>query len=509
MKLKWVTILIVICAFFLLRPYHLQESGLLYGGDDYSYFAHSSAMIYGEFPSYEKESFSLGKKSPLNSIGPALLALPFVFTFSLIDRAVGSDIVVRRTPENIPHSWSAFGFVFASSFYFWVACFLLYRGLRYYFKGRIASLAIILMVLCQGLPLYVFRRPVFSHVYEFFLQSLVVFVLLKIYRKNDLGPLKYWVVTLLGGVAGLIFLVRFNNIFAALLWPLVLMINRSTTKNKARIFKSLALTYGVFAIVVFVFKLLPDFYNNPQGYSWVGAQLSQVYPISFYLKRVFYILSGFDWGLIYTAPFVLVSLVGLFFLRFPLKRRLLLCLLPLAVNLYIIIVWQEQGCWYGYRYFVTSIIPLLVYPLAIILKRVEEKFPRKLEWACVAIALIPILSMLCFEGNASNLTLSLIKLYPEAPIAWGNVTYQLEVWKTLFLHPVEFLVVVFKGGLFYLVYLGAVLFSFVDKLPTIVSQKYPVFQVQVAVRVLILYLLPFLLYWITTKNRLLCEEKIK
>jgi hypothetical protein len=170
----------------------MQETGSTYGGDDDSYFAHASSLAFGNFPSYEKEYFVTSGASPMHSIGSGLMAAPFVFIFSLADRAAGSDIIYERTMENIRESWSLFGFVFASSFYFWLACFLLYKGLRYYFHQSEASLAVILMVLCQGIPLFAFRRPVFSHIYEFFLQSLLVFALLRINKKNYFNSGGYW-----------------------------------------------------------------------------------------------------------------------------------------------------------------------------------------------------------------------------------------------------------------------------------------------------------------------------
>jgi len=79
--LRTITVSIFICAFLLMRPYHLQDRTLCYTGDDYSYFAHASSLVFGQFPSYEKEFFVAGDTSPLHSIGPGLMAAPFVFDF--------------------------------------------------------------------------------------------------------------------------------------------------------------------------------------------------------------------------------------------------------------------------------------------------------------------------------------------------------------------------------------------------------------------------------------------
>ena len=162
-KITWVIILL---AFILVRPHHLQNWGMVPDGDDKSYMAHATSLVFFQFPSYANEAFDVGNGVPLHSIGSSLLASPFVFFTSLIDRIAGNEIVIRRTFSNIEKSWTAFGFVLATIFYLWMTCLLLYEGLRFYFRPRIASLTVILAVLAQGIPLFAFRRPVFSHMYE-------------------------------------------------------------------------------------------------------------------------------------------------------------------------------------------------------------------------------------------------------------------------------------------------------------------------------------------------------
>lgn len=74
-----ISIIIFIFGFLLLRPYQLQESGLMYSGDNEGYFAHSSSIAFFKFPSYEKESWPDGGSYPPLSIGPSVMASPFVF----------------------------------------------------------------------------------------------------------------------------------------------------------------------------------------------------------------------------------------------------------------------------------------------------------------------------------------------------------------------------------------------------------------------------------------------
>lgn len=471
----------------------MQNNGLVYIGDDYSYFAHATSLAFGQFPSYKKEFFTDGDTMPKHSIGPGLMAAPFVYIFSLLDRIGKSSIILQRTRENSLTSWSLFGFVFATNVYFWIACFLLYRGLRNYFSKRHASLSIILMVLFQGLPLYVFRRPVFSHAYEFFLQSLMIYILLRACKSGYFDSRVYWKLIGIGIIMGLTALVRLNNIPVALFWPLIFLgIIRRDAKS-VHIWRMLIIPYAVLLVLLFCFKVFPEIYNHSRGYGTEPqSYLFKLYSASFYLKRFMHMLFGADWGLIFTAPFMLIGLITLFCYRFPLRRLLLICLIPIAVNLYCSITMKTQGGWYGYRYLVTSLIPIAVYPFTLALQNLDVAYSKKTSILLTIIAIFPLLSMLSFEGNNSNLTLTVTDLN-FSKVCWGNNAYQLEVWKTLLFTPLASLIAIFKGGLLYLIYLVSIFFGFKKYLPGVALEKYVIFDLSVLIKTIIIYLLPFTL----------------
>lgn len=464
---------------------------MIFPTDDYGYFAHATAMVFGQFPSYKKEIF-FGQNSPIESIGPALLSMPFVFVFSLIDRLLGAPILLQRTAETIRHSWTLFGFVFASSFYFYLGCLLLYRGLRRDFEERHATLAVILMALCQGLPIFVYRRPVFSPSFEFFIQSVFVYLLLKYVLKKPVALLRPATVALIGVLTAFMFLVRFNNLFAAIMWPFVLLVRNFKDLISKRFYLRLALVFLIAGILVALFKILPEMYAPNPGYFEAAELLQHIQAPSFYFNRLVHILFGIDWGLIYTGPFLLIGLGSLFFLKFPLKRRLLLALAPMALNLYFVILWRTQGGSYGYRYFIVSVIPLLVYPLALLLRNSEKKYGKKYILVFAWIALLPLLSMLCYEGNMSNLRFGSAKQYfgINAP---GNDTYQMEIWETLLFSPQHLGYTVFRGGLFYFIHLLAALTGTADRLPAMIYLLYPAFHGQVLIKALLIYALPVVL----------------
>ncbi|MFH0855119.1 MAG: hypothetical protein V1869_01175 [Candidatus Omnitrophota bacterium] len=511
--MKAITVSIFICAFMLLRPYQLQNSGLMYRGDDFSYMAHATSLAYFNFPFYDKEYFEFGQGTPLHPIGASLLASPFVFAASIIDRACGSDIVAKRTPANIIKSWTAFGFTLASVFYLWLACLLLYKGLVFYFQPQVASLTVILAVLSQGVPLFAFRRPVFSHIYEIFLQSLFLFLLLRLNKAGGyIFPVKEPKVlreaVLVGILAGFITLVRYNNIFMSLAWPAILFSLYYPRISVKKIITLAVISYLSMAIFVFMFQIFPIFLNLPDIHQYKGylsmaetkMTLFTLYGPGFYIKRLGHCLGGLDWGLVFTAPYLLL---GLFYLPWIKKDKirayLLLLLVPSAANLYIILASRQQGGWYGYRYLIFSFIPIIVYPMASLISLLKEKKPY-FYYATIIIAILPVLSMLSFEGNNTNLTLRVID-QGFGVASWGSNTYQMEIYKTIVTKPVDYLAAILKAGPVYLAYLLSALPGLKRYLPEAVYDRYGVFRSATLIKTTLVYLFPFVLLWIYKKRQ--------
>lgn len=478
-------------AFFLLRPYQLQKLGLCYRGDDFSYFAHATAIVFGQYPSYEKEHFDNGKQSPLHSIGPGLMAAPFVWAFSLIDRLTGADIVNQRTADNIRHSWSMFGFVVSSSVYFWLGCWLIYLTAIKFCSARHTIIALVLMVLVQGIPIYVFRRPVFSHAYEFFLQAFMIYLFFK--PKTDKPPsLGYWLTV--GFTLGLMPLVRYNNLVASGFWWLAIGLKHKVFTHLSRN-KKIFGAFFIFALILLVFFVVPSVFNHYDGYQRKFRYFFRPWWLSVYPFRVWHVLFGAGWGLIFTGPFILFGIWQWLARPHPDKKYLWWCMIPMAVNFHLIVVSDGQGGYFGYRYFICSMIPLLVMPFAGWLKDMEEKYTRRIYWLIGLVALFPLFSVLCFEGNNSTLTLDVIRLHRG--YGYSNHTYQWEIWKMLFTQPVEWGIAVFKGGLLYWIYVVAQLTGMQHRLPEIVLQKYPEFRPDILVKVIVIYAIPFLLLYIS------------
>ena len=235
LKIKYLTIIIFVFSFLLFRPYFLQNQGMMYSGDDENYFAHTTSLVFFEFPDYEGEYWSGSTGSyPSHSIGPAIMSLPFTMIFSLVDRATDSGIVHERNRENNETSWTAFGFIISTIVYYYFGCILLFLALCYFFNERVSFLVVVFMAIFQYLPLYAFRRPIFSHIYEFFLQCVLVFILIKNYKEDFLKN-SFKVAVITGLILALSFLVRYENIFIAAVWPLTIAYSVYRLENRKQL----------------------------------------------------------------------------------------------------------------------------------------------------------------------------------------------------------------------------------------------------------------------------------
>ena len=359
--------------------------------------------------------------------------------------------------------------------------------------------------------LYAYRRPVFPHVYEFALIAVLLYLLTSKLANNNNCNYKYMI--FVGVLSGFVYWSRINDGPIALAFILSFALLHSPRRLEALVlyFKSsyfwTKLAIGmlgflcVFGITIWMGKIVEDSKENillvgDQLYSnFAAGRLGELKSISFYLEASLHFLFGLDWGLAYTAPFLLVGLYGL---RYTINNSFFLIpAAALIVNFYIAIVFGSQGGWYGYRYVVFSALPFSTLGFSLLLTRGKYKQRRGVLICLSLVALIPFISMISFEGNATGLTLHIG--YTKWTRDWINNTYQCEIWKLLFHNPVEMLIAIFKGGPLYLLYIGAVVIERTDVLPSKVLEKYPVFSFTVLIKSLFIWFWPILMGWTLNK----------
>lgn len=485
------TIIFVVFCFLLMRPYALLDTTLKATDDDDSYFAHATSIIYGDWPHYKNEYYVSGEKMPKHPVGAGVMAAPAVFIFSMIDRIQDAPIVKHRTMQNNLHSWSLFGFVIATFVYFWLAIWLCYAGLRRFVSRFTATFSCFLMIYTQGLLVVVFQRPVFSHPYEFFCQACLFYLLCTRNEQNRKFQKMPYISIIVGVLIGFLTLVRYNDVFYSLIWPIALLGFKNGRFTPIKNWKAICLSYVVGLILITIFALYPMYVNHyiadtmhTKTYMYYvhshGFHRLETAPTFLALiKLIAHSLFGLDHGLIYTAPYILIGLVCFLALKkYPLKRNFLVLLMAVILEFYVGIRWS-YGSFYTYRYITFSMAVLCLLPFACFVERIMHN--KLIIWALSVYAIVPIMSMLVFQGVTID------------PI------YQIHVWSNLIAHPSQQISLIIEGGPVYLIYLVAYIIHHADKLPHVVLQKYnyPDFSFKTLLRLAILYFLPFILYFIS------------
>jgi hypothetical protein len=476
-----------------LWPSYLDKTGLVYAGvgsDDFCYLSHATALVYGQWPDYSREDICLGEL-PMASIGPGLLAAPFVLAFSVVDRVNGAPVVQRRTTDSVLLSWTAFGFVVSSVTWFSLACLILWRRMKLHTNASTATWAVVLFILCQGVPIYAVRRPVFAHASEMFCLALLLDSVLAMQRLEHFPRA---LVLRLGLASGFLGLCRYNDLPHAVLWPLLAVWPMRNLPGARERLVSLAKALGVALALWAVFKVVPTLAVGQEKYADAAADvlLKPVDP-AFLLRRVFVVLFRTDWGLVFTAPFLLVAGVFLARLRFPQKRLVLALTATNLLNFYMVLNFGAQAGFYGYRYFLFGFLASMILPFALGLHAMRLTHPRASLLGMCLLAVPPVFSMLLFEGNSTDLAMNIIQ--QDTRLDWGHPNLQAAAWRHLVEQPRDTLVIMFKGVPAYSTFLFMRLLGLESLLPPALSSKFEPSGATLAIRVGIMMATPWLVAW--------------
>ncbi|SDH35544.1 glycosyltransferase family 39 protein [Pseudomonas abietaniphila] len=338
---------------------------MLFSGDDDDYFAVASSIAYLRFPSFSKE-FHAGETIPFASVGAGVMASPFVAVFSILDRANHLPIVHKRTVSNREGSASVYGFYIATQFYLILTTIMLYRLLCLWVDNKTALFTTILWMLAGGgILIYTFNRPIMSHVYEVTALTGVLLLLSKIHFEQQ--PKRWYL--LIGFVASLIFLTRYNNapiaagVFCVLLW---------WVKTGKVTLKDFSVSLAVSLISVFIFRVLPvitnGFSNTDLTYLGAGDRLLSTHEFSYYYRELVQMLLSTGMGLYYTGPAIPIAVLGFLFYARKLPTWYSALAGLFVLNVFMSMQWCSAGSYYGYRHFVFTAGPLLAVFLAMLIR---------------------------------------------------------------------------------------------------------------------------------------------
>ena len=357
--------------------------------------------------------------------GAGWLAAPFVFVFSLMDRAQGHPVIGDHGAYT--YSWSLFGFFVAALFYFALGVWLYRRGIEAIWP-RLDPRLNLLLALSTGVPVYVLRRFTMSHAFEFATCALGFWAAARLYRALALGerttPWLAWA----GVAAALNLAVRVNNLNTLVLTHTVLLLlfvfdaADLPRPDWATIRRTLwkltgAIAIALLPLVLFSIVVYGAPYPTPAvmyGRPLAGTGSRTAFEVLAHgltlVPNVIPLVFSSEFGLLYTNPVLVLG--GLFLVvalakklarqrELPLAIALVLVLGFFGLSTAIVLWWQTTATSYGYRY----LFPL--YPVALTGLLIAARGADRTRWslrralmpAAIALSLVSVTSQLFFSAS--------------------------------------------------------------------------------------------------------------
>lgn len=459
-------LLILFLCLLAFSPYHALMRDKLHA-DDASYLAHGFTLGLDHNLQYQNsvaEWKTYNQKAAAHPIGPGLLAAPFISIFAMIDKMNHDEVLNNHT--QFQYSWSFFGFVFASVFFF-IAGLFCYRSALRCLSFSLSSKHLLFVVSSFGILFYVLFRPVMGHSFEFFTIALCFWASCKSYRavtEETQLSLKYLLICALAAIMTL--QIRPSDINVLLL-PLIvcgfLWVKRTEPlpPRQVTLLSQSVICYLLSLIICF----LPFVPINEQLYGMIYPSSSAMYGPSTNpvpgiangadflqtlimlitrLPQLLVICFSSEFGLAFSSAILFFgSLFLLYFLLTDIQKKTKLVLinvlmvgayigLPITITLF----WQSLGDAYGHR-FLYCLLPLALLGYAYWHETLISKFKSFVNYPALAKSLQIVILVLCGYGVLSHTLFGVssdLMYQPEVPNSFGRpggsaVGYNLAVVK--------------------------------------------------------------------------------
>ena len=288
-------------------------------------------------------------------------------------------------------------------------------------KVKINQILFLVIIFGTGILYYVNNVPIYSHIYEFFVLSLVLFFSLRFYKYELNYDLFLLSVALIFSL-----LVRYNN-FNSFLIPFIIIIfetirNENKRISNTKIFKllfSVTLSFCIVNLVtIFVYDAYIFQFQKIYG-DGASSKIFENYEILYILKKIFLVYKNFykliftlEQGVIFSNPltfFVLFFILYLFF--FYVKKNYLNLLIIgilkvfifFSFSYFIMLSWKSNAGSYGYRYLL-NLLPLVIYFTIIFFEIYKNK--KILKYIKIIIIIFSINSFVSqlFADTTKNLS---------------------------------------------------------------------------------------------------------
>ncbi len=269
-----------------------------------------------------------GKPILRMTMGLAFLWLPFFLGAHIFAKVIG----IEALGYSWPYSFSIFA---AAIFYLFIGLVFLRKILMKYFSEMITGITLLLIVLATNMIFYVISEPGMSHVYNFSLITIFVFVTLNWVEKPTIVS-----TLIMGLLAGLITLIRPVN-GLVLVFPALLSVNSwQEIRNRLTERWKLILMAGLVAVLVVLPQML---YWKAQTDHFIFNSYMDAGRFYFLRPHVLNGLFSFRKGWFIYTPVMLLSVSGLFFLKRYSKEFLRAIPVFLVLTIYVIFSWW---CWW-------------------------------------------------------------------------------------------------------------------------------------------------------------------
>lgn len=347
-RLLWVIFIIVSLILFLTQAeFFVRSDGFYY------YHTAKSIVDHGSFVTTEEPTYwdtaapwtrtvLEDRYISVASPGTAILNVPALFVSKVVDQFI--DLDDNYFLEYNGHTLLEGIFMVVNSYIFFVASLILIfkilRGLG--FSERNSLVSISLSIFSSYVLWYVFVLPIFTHVYELFFASLLLFCFLKI--KNN-SEMKY--LLLMGISSGLLFLIRPIFLLLILVFWLFVLHKKNRIKKAICLF----LSFVPFLALYFIYNLVS--YGNffTSGYSATGI----VFDLSTFngLNILFSIHRGW---LVY-SPIFIFALFGLLLGLITKRLIFVVCWISILLGVAIYGFWPNWwgGGSYGSRFLIYTL----------------------------------------------------------------------------------------------------------------------------------------------------------
>jgi hypothetical protein len=294
------------------------------------------------------------------TIGQAMLWTPFFIAAHILT-------IVTGRPATGFTIWYQAAVGFAAAFYASLGCVMIYKLLRRYFSVRVSYFTVLTLLLGTNMLSYATYDSSFTHVGSLFLIAAILYLIPKWY-----GNMTYRTSILLAVLLALNVIVRQTNILILLVVLLWGVTGRAQLRQRVVLLwrqrQKLAVMTEV-GLLVALPQLLYWKYITGKWFvfSYRGEGFHFLHP------QIINVLISTDRGVLFWAPVLLLSLVGLVLLRRHLKEWSTPIYVFLPVWLWVISSWHswQFGESYGHRAFI-DIFPLLGLALAVVYSRAKS-----------------------------------------------------------------------------------------------------------------------------------------